>query len=72
MHKDLPDSRPPTSATLRRLALAAAFVASAVAAQGALAATLDDALSAASMGGTKELVSAAPTPTRSTRRATPC
>lgn len=57
MHKDLPDSRPPTSATLRRLALAAAFVASAVAAQGALAATLDDALSAASMGDTKELVS---------------
>ena len=41
MHKDLPDSRPPMSSTLRRLALAAAFVASGMAAQGALAATLE-------------------------------
>ena len=59
MHKDLPDSRPPMSATLRRLALAAAFVASGVAAQGTLAATLDDALSAATMGDAFACVSGA-------------
>ena len=57
MHKDLPDHRPPMSAKLRRLALAAAFVASGLASQATLAATLDDALSAASMGDAKELVS---------------
>ena len=45
------------SAKLRRLALAAAFVASGLASQATLAATLDDALSAASMGDAKELVS---------------
>lgn len=60
MHKDLPDLRTPSRTSvhgLRRLVLAAAFVAGGLASHAALAATLDDALSAASMGDAKELVS---------------
>ncbi|HNC68639.1 MAG TPA: ankyrin repeat domain-containing protein, partial [Thauera aminoaromatica] len=60
MHKDLPDLRTPSRTPvhgLRRLVLAAAFVAGGLASHAALAATLDDALSAASMGDAKELVS---------------
>ncbi len=61
MHKDLPDlhqaSRTPATVTLRRLVVGVALVASSLAAQAVLAGTVDDAVSAANLGDTKELVS---------------